>query len=115
MKIKSDFVTNSSSTSFIISSKEKLKEMKYVIEVDLLRDLRPTLLDKKSINHHIWEDDNDYKEIKKAIDDGEFLYHFHIANDGDNPMELYFLDNGFKLTKVKNNKDLKVVREMAGI
>ncbi len=94
MKVRFDFVTNSSSSSFVIASKEELnKKMLYeLFQIsdnhplrELLQDIANTILHSatKSTLDEIREDDYSLSEqCAKYLDKGFHLYHGSFSDEG---------------------------------
>jgi hypothetical protein len=106
-----DFVTNSSSTSFIISSHKKLKNLKYTIEVDLVQELDPHILTLDNMDNYLSDDQDDYEKIKQAIKDGETVYYFEISSEDDNVYSQLLYDKGFKEENIETGKQITILRE----
>ncbi len=105
MKINNGFVTNSSSTSFVVCTKKGITQKKflnafgisqeslllsfyeklyYAVEQD--KELIPPNIDLKKFfeEHRVYiNDPNDYSEIKKRYDSGEKVYYGRLSDSGD--------------------------------
>jgi hypothetical protein len=105
MKIRLGFVSNSSSSSFIITTANKKKlKTKITIEVDFNKFIDKSFNNKKDFIGHIKEcygleekemlEDSDYIKVIKAIENGETAYIGEVASDNENPLETYLYENG---------------------
>lgn len=132
MKKRFGFVSNSSSSSFIISSKEPITKLSVVIEVDLskmsnfenictLEELniymKNQYLYKKATDEELNNELNDYPHIneiyqslKSKIDSGETITCFSASNDSGSSLEEYFYDYGFQNCIIQN-KDIKFIKK----
>lgn len=105
MKIRNGFVSNSSSSSFIIvaDSKKKLK-ITLTIEVDFNKFVDKVFNKKEDFIKYLKEDyglEEDeimerkrYVKALKAIEKGETIYIGQVASDNDNALETYLYENG---------------------
>jgi uncharacterized membrane protein len=100
MRIKSDFVTNSSSTSFVISCKEKIEELKESPLLDLLQELLNIIIVnsngdnlKELVEHYgLEETDQEYIDILEAINNGGTIIYLSVPYGG----EIYCVDRFLK-------------------
>lgn len=112
MKSKADFVTNSSSTSFIIASKdseEKLK-MNYVLKVNLIEALTPTIVRTfHDLNEHIDKSEDSYDRVKKIIEEGGIVYLFEVENYG-NPVGSHIYYEGIDMDNFEDKSLIHIRR-----
>lgn len=123
MKIRKGFVTNSSSTSFIISLKEEFSMENFMMAIGangnspmnkIFEDLFQAIDDDKQ---NIFEVANEYQEgisvgeflqkkgfnqdtVKKVevlLQDGREVYYGRLKSDGETPSEIFFCCDSFVL------------------
>lgn len=123
MKIRKGFVTNSSSTSFIISLKEEFSMENFMMAIGangnspmnkIFEDLFQAIDDDK---RNIFEVANEYQEgisvgeflqkkgfnqdtVKKVevlLQDGREVYYGRLRSDGETPSEIFFCCDSFVL------------------
>jgi hypothetical protein len=110
MKIRCGFISNSSSSSFIISSKEDAGDIDVSLTLTVrLRDLTEnTIINKKDLIAH-YEDyagyttekeilqdqqiSDEYKRCLKELENGKKIYIVTISNEGS-PLEAALYDQG---------------------
>lgn len=101
MKIRSDFVTNSSNTSFIVGelnqqSDEFIVEMKVKINLKNFYHDQITSIEElvKCQDESVSMTDDEYKKCKEIIEEGGVVYAIHVSDNGTGPLESLLCHNG---------------------
>jgi hypothetical protein len=123
MKFRDGFVSNSSSSSFVISSKKPVEEVDIKLNVSSLVSRIIETVDE--LKEYYFENNNwsikynkcdtleelfkikdylkeEFEQYKKEIEKGNILSFGQSSNDGDEPESYYIYENGFP--KAKNNE-----------
>ena len=114
-KVRLGFVSNSSSSSFIVASKNPEK-LKVVIEIDLSEMIDETIIDKKELEEYFaieygngFEEDEYvrplFRKCKKALAEGKSVCIGTVSSDGD-ASEAFLYDNGLTFKQ----KDVEIIQ-----
>jgi hypothetical protein len=120
MKKKLDFITNSSSTSFIIASiDEALLKVPMVVEVDLTKYIEKKISTLDELKKYWLEDRYDseeneqYIECQKMIKEGNVVYFLHCTDEEfDDPLESVLCHQGLDYLKLPEG--VKVIMGQGG-
>ena len=124
MKIRNGFVSNSSSSSFIVAATPKKATIKFTIEVDLEKYAQDVLKTEKDVIRYFHdryrseiEDEEDYviNQYTKALDavkQGKHILCGSFSSDGGEALEMFLCDNGIKVED--GNTDVEVIYNEAG-
>lgn len=126
MKIRSGFVSNSSSSSFVVAVKKgKTSKVTLELEVDLTDYSRKILSNKDDVlkymkDYYDYEEDESsnedyvnttYKTLMEHINNGNEVIVGDFSSEGDE-VEQYLCNTG--LNGIKKNKSITVIQSEAG-
>lgn len=121
MKKRFGFVSNSSSSSFIVAVNKGRTKIKLEVEVDLERyshstistieDLMSYFIDYGYDLDEIKEDER-YQEAKKAIEEGKEILTGSFSSDEGDPIESLLCYNGLK--KYIDSKNIVIIQSEGG-
>lgn len=113
MKIRNGFVSNSSSSSFIVATKGEAAKIPVTIEADLMDLVSDTIVDEEGLNryfrnHYGWEsyeEAEDYEKklwdkMKKSLDDGNVLHCGRGSNEEYNTLSIEVYEYGVRSLKL---------------
>lgn len=114
MKLKKDFITNSSSTSFVLSKVkgEKIGKCKITIEVDFDKLSCQIFKSKEEIE----EEFGDWSMIDRVmpeLEKGKEIVQIRVYSDSDEPIEQFLCYNGIKDSMFENT-NIKVISGEGG-
>lgn len=108
MKVRNGFVSNSSSSSFIISTDQE--EVKINIEVDLTKFIKATIKTKEELDKYLLEEsycdnieewfadwtgnEDKYKSYLRELEVGKVILAFEFYNDSGDALEAYLQEVG---------------------
>ena len=125
MKIRNGFVSNSSSSSFVLAVKGNTDKMpiKITIEDDLSEYVEETFKTVEEAKKYYEEeheidindsDENaDYLKVIKYIKEGKTVLIIHASDDSGDPIETFLCDNGLN-RNVKLDKNIEIIEGKGG-
>jgi hypothetical protein len=122
MKIRNGFVSNSSSSSFIVSTKKAVKEIPVVIEADLMDLITVSIETEEELNRYVkhhygcdsYESADEYEKkrwdkMKKAIAEGNVLHCGRGSNEDSDTLSMEVYEHGLRGLKLP--KGIKIIQE----
>lgn len=112
MKIRNGFVSNSSSSSFIVAVSKNQSKIKVSFEVDLSQMANYTIKNLDRLHEYMKEEYNGsiedfgrekYTKCLKALDEGKEILFGYFSNESDNPISQLLCDIGIPKSAENNN------------
>jgi len=118
MKTRNGFVSNSSSSSFVVAAKKGSTKIKLVIEVDIADFADHTILNVKQLDKYLDDDGLEkdecswYGNAVKALKEGKAIYKGWFADDSDKPLEVFLCSHG--IPQETETDDFKILESEGG-
>jgi hypothetical protein len=120
MKIRLNFVSNSSTSSFIVAVPKNSKaDLKVAISVDLSRYAEEILSSKEDLDKYTKgnytkysEDFSDYNKFLDLIKSGKSIYIGSFSNESDDPISQLLCDLG--IINTEHSSDMEIIEGEGG-
>ncbi len=115
MKIRSGFVSNSSSSSFIVAANKENTNIKITLETDLKKYGKVLTTEQEVKDYFIYEYGDDYDNVAynsclSAIKEGKIIIIGSFDSDTDDNLEKYLCNKGIP----KNITNIKIIQNEGG-
>lgn len=119
MKIRQGFVSNSSSSSFILSRTNNDEDVTASISINLMSLIKKRIRTMQELfdwANEYYEGDEDEKKrmmpkYEKMIQEGKEIIIGHCSNEDDDPISLAIFDNGLRSVKF-SDRSIKIIDDV---